>query len=112
MDGNTRDQDPGVEPKKRVVGLVLAAGGFVFLVVVIVDAGGELGLELVHRATSLVNETADVPGHLGELARPEEQEEEDGYQNDLRWTDPETHAANITPRTSGYNAPTAVRPGA
>ena len=96
-----------------MVRLALAAGGFVFLVVVvIVDAGGKLGLELVHGAACFVDETSDVPGHLGELARPEEQEEEDGYQNDLRWTDPETHVANITPRTSGYNAPTAARQGA
>lgn len=50
----------------------LAAGGLVVLVVVvIVDAGGKLGLELVHGATGFVNETADVTGHLGELAGPE-----------------------------------------
>lgn len=96
---------------KGVLGLALAAGGLVVLVVVIVDAGGELGLKLVHGAARLVNETPDVPGHLGELARPEEQEKEDGHQNDLPWTDSETHVANITPRTAGYNASDALGPG-
>ena len=81
------------------VELALAAGGLV----VIVDIGCELGLELVHGAAGLVNETADVAGHLGELAGAEEQEEENSYQNYFPWTNPETHATNILPRAAGYN---------
>ena len=59
--------------------LTLAFGGTVVFVLVV--GGGQLGLELVHRAASFGDELADVPGHLRELAGAEEDQEQDSDDN-------------------------------
>jgi hypothetical protein len=79
--------------------LALLAPVFVFVV-----AGDQLALELVHRATGLVDEPAEIAGHLGELAGAEEDQEKEADDHYLLETDPESHAKMITSRLAGYNA--------
>ena len=79
-----------------------------FDVLFVVFVGGDdLGLELLHGASGLVDELAKVAGHLGELAGSEEDQEQDGYDQDLLESDPETHRPNITRRSAAYNDPAA-----
>jgi hypothetical protein len=65
--------------------------------------GDQLVLELVHRAARLVDEPAEVAGHLWELARPEDHQDKQPDDDQLLSADAE-HDANITRGSLCYNA--------
>src|ERR671933_203218 len=61
----------------------------------------QFGLELVHRAAGLVDEPAQVTGHLGELAGAEDQQKQQPDDDQFLSADTEHHA-NITRKFASY----------
>ena len=76
---------------------------FVLPVFLVACTRDELALELIDRATGLVDESAEVTGHLRELARAKDHQDQQPDDDQLLSADTE-HDANITWRLTGYNA--------
>ena len=87
-----------MRPERRS-GLTLALGAPVLFVVLV---GDQLGLELLHRTASVVDEPAEIAGHLGELAGAEDHQKDQPDDDYLFPADAE-HVTNITRRPGGYN---------
>ncbi len=83
---------------------------FVLSVLLVSYAGDKLALELVGRATGLVDEPAEVAGHLGELTRAEDHQNQQPDDDQLFPADTE-HNANITRELTGYNAEVRLADG-